>query len=206
MDKAVSICDSNANLYYNRAIVRCYLGYFDKALPDIDKAIEKSEDNVPKYFYLRGHSFACCKQFKQAISDLSIAIQLDENYADAFLERAKCYHFADESNHAFADLQKYISLRPSDPNIHLYAGNLLFNNGAYEDAIRAYTHSDLIETNPELLLLRAKCNIVLLELSAALKDITTVIIQIGNQTLIELEGETIMDPKLFVRFINNLNA
>ncbi|EAS02746.2 tetratricopeptide repeat protein (macronuclear) [Tetrahymena thermophila SB210] len=209
MDRAVEISDTNANLFYFRAIVRCYLGYYQEGIADIDKAIEKSEDNVPKYFYLRGHTFGICKQYKQAISDLSIAIQLDENYAESYLERAKCYHFAGESNNAFADLQKYISLKPTDPNIHKWAGNLLFNSGAYEDAIRAYSHSDQIETSESLLILRAKCSIIIKDISSAYQDVSKVIeinpsrnyafdrgclnaLQLATENLIEYES--VEDP------------
>lgn len=60
MDEGVEISDSSASLFYFRSLLHCYLGYFPQALSDIDKAIEKSEDNVPKYFFLRGHAFACC--------------------------------------------------------------------------------------------------------------------------------------------------
>jgi len=64
IDKAIDLSDSNANLFYYRAIIRCFLGYFNEGISDIDKAIEKSEDNVPKYFFLRGHAFGCCKKYQ----------------------------------------------------------------------------------------------------------------------------------------------
>jgi len=32
------------------------------------------------------------------------------------------------------------AIRPNDPEIHLWAGNLLFNIGAFEDAVKAYSH------------------------------------------------------------------
>ena len=50
---------------------------YEQAIIDIDKAIEKSEDNVPKYFFFRGMIYGCSKQFKQAASDFSICINLD---------------------------------------------------------------------------------------------------------------------------------
>lgn len=62
----------------------------NEALLDIDKAIEKSEDNVAKYFYFRAMLYGCMKQYKQAANDFSICINLDENCADAYLQRAKC--------------------------------------------------------------------------------------------------------------------
>ena len=64
LDLALEKIDTNANLFYYRAIIRCYLGYYNEGISDIDKAIEKSEDNIPKYFYLRGHTFGCCKSYK----------------------------------------------------------------------------------------------------------------------------------------------
>lgn len=40
---------------------------------------------------------------------------------------------------------------PDDNNTHLLAGNLLFNIGAYEDAVKAYTHAGNINSTPKLL-------------------------------------------------------
>lgn len=76
---------------------------------DIDRAIEKSEDNIPKYFYLRGLILSCCQTFKQAVHDLSVCLSLNENFAEAFLMRSKCLQIEGEANEAFVDLQRYIS-------------------------------------------------------------------------------------------------
>jgi len=82
LDKAVNFLPqlSNnhiSNVYYHRAVINLYINDFDKAVADVDKAIEKSEDNIPRYFYLRGLIFACCGNFSQAVQDLSVAINLD---------------------------------------------------------------------------------------------------------------------------------
>lgn len=37
-----------------------------------------------------------------------------------------------------------LALRPDDPKIHKFAGKLLFENGAFEDAIKAFSH-DTVE-------------------------------------------------------------
>lgn len=47
------------------------------ALKDIDIAIEKSEDNVPKYFFFWGHLLEISGRYKEAISDFTICISLD---------------------------------------------------------------------------------------------------------------------------------
>ncbi len=80
-----------------------------------------------------------------------------------------------DRNSAFVDLQKYVNIKPSDPDIHLWAGNLLFNIGAYEDAIKAYSHVNNISKNCDILLLRAKCYMVFKELNSALEDMEKII-------------------------------
>lgn len=61
LDLANSMNDQNSNLYYIRSIVKTFLMNLAEALTDIDKAIEKSEDNVAKYFYFRGIIYGCMK-------------------------------------------------------------------------------------------------------------------------------------------------
>lgn len=62
-----------------------FLAMNAEALENVDKAIEKSEDNVPKYFYIRGVIFAMEGNFKQAISDLTTCLSLDEKMDDALI-------------------------------------------------------------------------------------------------------------------------
>lgn len=50
-----------------------------------------------------------------------------------------------------------MSFRPSSPEIHIWAGHLLFYIGASEDAAKAYSNISNISRNPEVLLYRAKC-------------------------------------------------
>jgi len=134
---------------------------FNKAVADIDKAIEKSEDNIPKYFYLRGLIFAIFGNFSQSVQDLSVAISLDDKYAKPYLERAKCLQIEGSSNEAFLDLQKYITLAPEDPYIHKYAGFLLFQNCAYEDCLAAFSHGNENIIDHEMMLTKAKCYFLL---------------------------------------------
>lgn len=44
-----------------RALVKAFLQNYGEAIADVDKAIEKSEDNVPKYFYFRGLVYGCSR-------------------------------------------------------------------------------------------------------------------------------------------------
>lgn len=75
------------------------------------------------------------------------------------------------SNDAFLDLQKYITLKPNDPLIHKYAGFLLFQNCAYDDCLSAFSHGpekivdlDIIETKIKCYLLLGKYKYMLKEI------------------------------------------
>ena len=112
-----------------------------------------------------------------------MVINLDSKNADAYLNRAKVFQVLGDRNSAFNDLQKYISLKPHDPNIHLWAGNLLFNIGAYDNAVKAYSHSNEMNSNCELLQLRAQCYIILKELNSALSDLSKIIEMTGEKSI-----------------------
>ncbi len=56
-------------------------------MQDFNKAIEKSEENNSKYYYARGLVSAGLNKYKQALSDFTIAINLDNKSADAYLNR-----------------------------------------------------------------------------------------------------------------------
>ncbi|CAK74957.1 unnamed protein product (macronuclear) [Paramecium tetraurelia] len=160
LDKANSMNDQNANLYYVRSIVKCFLGQVNEALMDIESAISKSEDNVAKYFYFRGIVFGILKQYKHSLNDFGICLTLDETFADAYLNRAKCHFLNGDSNSAFQDLQSCIQILQDDPRMHIWA-----------DAIKAYSNNKDFKNNPKLLQLRAECYMVLGDLNQCSEDI-----------------------------------
>jgi len=196
LDKAIELNDNNANLHYIRALVLYELGKFNTALLAIEKAIEKADENYAKYYFLRGCISACSQSYQKALNDCSIAINLDKDFSPAYLERGKCYYTLGDVKQAFLDIQKYISIKPDDSNIHLWAGNLLFNTGAYEDAIRAYSNYEGINKCEELLSLRAKCCIVLKELNAALNDLSKLVeLKTPNNVLYYVDRECLLSLK-----------
>ena len=55
--------------------------------------------------------------------------------------------------------------------MHRWAGHLLFNSGSYEDAVQAYSHSEKIKSDPQLLFMRSKCYICNLNFTDSYEDI-----------------------------------
>ena len=91
LDQCLQMKGKSANLFCIRAVLRAYQGNFQGALRDIDRAIDKSEDNQPEHFFVRALLFASFDKIKQAIKDLTTAIHFNPSYSDAYLQRAKCY-------------------------------------------------------------------------------------------------------------------
>ena len=196
MEKAIECNDSCSNLLYYTALVLYSIGKLKDSLKIIEKAIEKAEENYAKYYHLRGLVQFAINNYQNAISDFTIAINLDKNFCSAYLERGKCYFSYGDIKLAFLDIQKYISIMPNDPNIHLWAGNLLFNTGAFEDAAKAYTNSETIQKSENLLLLRARCYIALKELNPALNDLNRLIEISSNPNLAAFDRECLLSLKI----------
>ena len=197
IEKALEINENCSNLYYIKALILYTLGYLDLAFASIEKAIEKADENYAKYYFLKGCIYGAAGNYYNAVSDISIALSINKNYNAAYLERGKCYFGLRNLKQAFLDIQKYISSKGNNPNIHLWAGNLLFSTGAYEDASRAYSNSENINKSETLLCLRAKCYLTVKELNLALNDLNRLVdLQTPNNIHYYIDKECLGSLKL----------
>ena len=147
---------NDASLYYMRGLLKFCEHNFYEGLTDMDKAIDKVDDPKAEYFLARGRCYACLSMFKEAILDLTNAINLNKNLMDAYLNRGKCAYLIGDTGLAFMDFQKLILLEPKNPIVHIYAGNLLMTTGSYEDATKAFSNAWNIHRTPLALYQRAR--------------------------------------------------
>lgn len=138
---------------------------------DLEKAIEKSEDNVAKHFYIRGLIQASRKAYKAAASDFTITLNLDDKFIEAYINRAKIFFLLGDRNNSYYDLKKYLELKPSDPQAYIQAANIFFHIGAYEDAIKLFSSLTSTDRNIQVLYARAKTFIIIKELNNAMLDL-----------------------------------
>jgi tetratricopeptide (TPR) repeat protein len=158
-----------------RGILNFALHRFYDAICDFERVIDKAEDTSAEHYLARGRCYACLSMFKEAITDLSIAINLNKDLLDAYLNRGKCAYLIGDTGLAFMDFQKLIVLQPKNPSVHIYAGNLLMTTGSYEDATKAFTNADNIEQSPLALYQRSRCHVALNNMPEALEDLNKVI-------------------------------
>ena len=74
-------------------------------------------------------------------------------------------------NTGFIDLQSYMTYRPSSPDIHIWAGHLLFYIKAYEDANKAYSNINNVNKNFEVLFYKVKCSLIVKDVLNALANL-----------------------------------
>jgi len=55
--------------------------------------------------------------------------------------------------------------------VHSYAGNLLMTTGSYEDATKAFTNADSVQSCPFAIYLRSRCFLALGDIKKAMKDL-----------------------------------
>ena len=175
LHKALEQSPKDETVLFLRGILNFALHRFYDAITDFERVIDKSEETSAVHYLARGRCYACLSMFKEAITDLSIAINLNKDLLDAYLNRGKCAYLIGDTGLAFMDFQKLIVLEPKNPSVHIYAGNLLMTTGSYEDATKAFTNADNIEKSPLALYQRSRCHVALNNMAEALADLNKVI-------------------------------
>ena len=103
IETAYKVHCKDYGLQFHRSCLNLYLQQFYESIIDLDDVIDKDEDTHAKYYLMRGRNYACLSMFKQAITDLSIAIIIDKNLIDAYLNRGKCAYLIGDTSLAFMD-------------------------------------------------------------------------------------------------------
>jgi len=86
-----------------------HLSNYEAALKELDKCEQIDKDN-PMASYLRGNIYATHKQYEQAIEMYDIAIELDEYFVDAYINRGRSWFYLGNKDKRCEDFLKAESL------------------------------------------------------------------------------------------------
>lgn len=109
-DKAIDI-DRSLESYRGRALANFAKGNFDKAIADLDVAIEKSTEPVALY-NVRAQAKFRKKDWDAAVIDYSTAIKLDPKLPDAYFYRGLTLLNQGKDIEAQRDFDKFLELAP----------------------------------------------------------------------------------------------
>ena len=103
LNRALEYSPKDESVLYLRGILNFSLHRFYDSICDFERVIEKTDETNAVYYLARGRCYACLSMFKEAITDLSIAININKDLIDAYLNRGKCAYLIGDTGLAFMD-------------------------------------------------------------------------------------------------------
>ncbi len=103
---------------------------------------QRSED-----FYLRGVRYLLSRRYRAALGDYSQAIELDDQFAEAYLRRAEVRYLLEDDSGVLADCSRAIALNSTEARTYFYQGMARYRLDYVQSAIAAFT--DAITCDPE---------------------------------------------------------
>ena len=100
-------------LYRNRAVAYIERGEYEKALEDLNKAIELYPGKA-EFYSNRGLIHLRTQKYDDALADLDTAIELDPSQPISFANRGTAYHIKGRDDRALEDFTKAIALSPEE--------------------------------------------------------------------------------------------
>ena len=140
LDAAIAKGRKTGVVFRNRAAANCRLGQFDRALEDVQRAIELAPD-ITEFRLLRAKVYYQLRDFDKCIADASAYIAADPKKAETFLIRGVAYFQIGKLDEAKADLDATIRLDSHSADAYFNRGLLHGKRGDHRDAIRDFTRS-----------------------------------------------------------------
>lgn len=112
-------------------------GMYAKAVEKFSKAIDLAPDSAFDLYGLylfRGRAYSSGKLYDQAISDFTVAIEINSEDVAAYCDRGNAYALKGWYDQAFNDLNRAIRMNPEDGLSHLYRANAYYNVKEYKQA------------------------------------------------------------------------
>ena len=103
LNRALEHSPKDENVLLLRGLLNFALHRFYDAICDFERVIEKTDETSAVHYLARGRCYACLSMFKEAITDLSIAINLNKDLLDSYLNRGKCAYLIGDTGLAFMD-------------------------------------------------------------------------------------------------------
>jgi len=136
-----------SHAYQNRGAIYKDKGEYEKAIADLNKAIELAPKK-PTPYYFRGDAYLELNDWKNAEADLTRTLEFVPQSADVLNERAIVYINTTEWDKALADLDQAIKLDAKNAFAYNNRGVVFRNTEDWKNAIVNYTRA--IELDPKL--------------------------------------------------------
>ena len=124
---------AEAGDHYKAAFIALQEKDLDKALAEINIAIDLVPDNFQPYF-LRGDIYLARKEYAKADADFTKVISLKSDFPDAYTFRGRALQAQNRLDQAIADFNRALSLNPNDKEALFSRPFVYFQQKKYESA------------------------------------------------------------------------
>lgn len=122
--------------------------YFERQpSPHADRRRALVHPKTPEEFYIRGVRYTLSRRFRAALGDYNKAIELDDQFAEAYLRRAEVRYLIEDDSGVLADCQRAIALNSTEAKTYFYQGMARYRLDYVQSAIAAFT--DAITCDPD---------------------------------------------------------
>jgi len=155
LDRALEIAPERARYFETRAIYRIDMLDFDRALSDLDRAIELAER--PYLRFLHGLVLCQSGRYREALPDFDAAIVGQPENTQFYRGRALARVHAGVPMEALEDADRLVTLVPQQAESHYARGRALAELDRDKEALAEY--NEAIRQRPELVYpLRARAD------------------------------------------------
>ncbi len=182
LDSIINTGPPTGNVYAMRAECNFQLKAYELTVRDCDEAIALGKTKDSKLYFYRGMANHLLNQHDPAIEDLTMAITINADYAEAFHYRGDAWMATGLADSAVLDFNRAIEKNPKLAPPYFSLGEFFLNSSSYDQALTYFSQAIELEPKAEYLYNRGLVYYRENELENALNDFSYAIILNGQLT------------------------
>jgi tetratricopeptide (TPR) repeat protein len=167
-ESCTRLSPGSSDAWYMVALCKYMQGFYDSAIPDLDKSIQLN----PLYdsYYQRGLCKHFLKRYEDAVTDFNSSISLKSDYAKSYVYRGASNYFISKDDAALTDLNLAIALDPKIADAFYYRGLVKYQKSDDAGAVEDFTKSIEIKPMYDAYYYRGAARYMLKNYEGALSD------------------------------------
>ncbi|KAI1641432.1 import receptor [Biscogniauxia mediterranea] len=137
MDKSIELDPSMTQSFVKRASMHLEMGARDKAAEDLQKAVEQN-DRDPDIYYHRAQLHFIHGEYNDAAKDYQKSIDLDGSFIFSHIQLGVTQYKLGSVASSMATFRRCIKNFEKVPDVYNYYGELLLDQGKYDEAIQRF--------------------------------------------------------------------
>ncbi|KAM0793038.1 hypothetical protein ACM66B_000527 [Microbotryomycetes sp. NB124-2] len=144
LDESTRIWPQGTQSWVKKASVHMELGQPEQAFRDFDKALEVDPEN-PDVFYHRGQVYFITQEFDKAIAEYRRSSEIEPTFIFSHIQLAVAQYKNKSVEKAMHQFRRFIKEHPTSPEVFNYYGELLLDQGSFEEAVQNFEKSIELE-------------------------------------------------------------